>query len=67
MFIQVNGKKDEIPESLRTIADLLSHYGLDKKVVIVEQNGVIIDKTTHSETLLTADDQLEFVHFVGGG
>lgn len=67
MVIKVNGKKDEIPETLYTIADLLTHYELDRKVVIVEQNGIIIDKTKHSETPLTAEDQFELVQFVGGG
>lgn len=67
MVIKVNGKNNDIPENVRTIAHLLAHFQLENKMVIVEQNGKIVDKIDHDKTDLHEKDQLELVHFVGGG
>lgn len=67
MIITVNGKKNEVPEDIQTIAQLLIHLKLDDKVVIVEQNGRIVNKDTHNQTALEENDRFELVHFVGGG
>jgi phosphoglycerate dehydrogenase-like enzyme len=33
----------------------------------VEHNGVIVSRTNWSQTVVSAGDRLEVVHFVGGG
>ncbi|ADU29044.1 sulfur carrier protein ThiS [Evansella cellulosilytica] len=66
MVVQVNGKSNELPENM-TIAQLLTHFELDKKVVIVELNEMIIDKDHHANTTIKDGDKLELVQFVGGG
>lgn len=67
MKLIINGEKVEIPRTVRTVTDLLNHYGLNQKVVIVEQNEAILEKTAHQETVISEGDKIELVHFVGGG
>ncbi|KGP70965.1 sulfur carrier protein ThiS [Pontibacillus yanchengensis] len=67
MKIQINGNKVEMPDEVRTIEELLVYYKLDDKPVIVEWNKEIVDKDNHTKTVLTEEDQVEIVHFVGGG
>ncbi|WP_096189794.1 sulfur carrier protein ThiS [Evansella halocellulosilytica] len=67
MIIQVNGKKNEVPTNINTVADLLNFYELDKKVIIVELNETIIDKENHDQTSVKEGDHVELVQFVGGG
>ncbi|MBA9028274.1 MULTISPECIES: sulfur carrier protein ThiS [Bacillaceae] len=67
MEIVINGEKLEIPIDVATVSELLQHYGLNQKVVIVELNNEILEKGNHQETLLSNGDRVEMVHFVGGG
>jgi sulfur carrier protein len=63
----INSDKVQVPETVNTVSDLLTHFKLDQKVVIVELNTTILEKSNHGETNLTNGDRLEIVHFVGGG
>lgn len=67
MMIRVNGATTQLSQDVRTVSDLLHHHDLDSQRVIVEHNGVIVDKNVYAETLLQQGDLLELVHFVGGG
>lgn len=67
MNLKINGNKTELPDGISTVADLLKHYELDNKVMIVELNAGIVDKNKHNETTIQEGDQVELVHFVGGG
>lgn len=67
MQVIINGDKLELPNTIKTVSGLLEHFGLDQKVVIVEQNESILEKQAHSETEVKDGDKFEFVHFVGGG
>ena len=40
---------------------------LDPKRVAVERNRVIAPRSAHADTPLAEGDQIEIVHFVGGG
>ena len=64
--ITVNGEAREVP-SPATVADLLARIGLDTKKVAVERNLEIVPRSTYASTALAAGDQLEIVHFIGGG
>lgn len=66
MNITINGK-DHTIEQIETIEDMLTQLGLGEKLVIVEQNREIIDRTTYSQTVVRDNDTFEIVHFVGGG
>lgn len=64
--LTINGDRREVPEGL-TLATLLTHLGLDPRMVVVEQNRVIVRKNTIAVAKVAAGDEIEIVHFVGGG
>ena len=66
MNIKVNGENLEILDSL-TINGLLNHIGLDGRRVAIERNLEIVPKSNYSETNIADGDQIEIVHFIGGG
>ncbi|WP_078549040.1 sulfur carrier protein ThiS [Litchfieldia alkalitelluris] len=67
MELIINGEQVTVPETVNTVSMLLEHYGLEKKVVIIELNETILEKVEHQETRLEDKDRIEIVHFVGGG
>ncbi len=50
-----------------SIADLVRSLALDPAKVAVERNGVIVPRSTLGGVEIADGDQLEIVHFVGGG
>jgi thiazole synthase len=64
--IRLNGEIHELPESL-SIAQLLEHFDLPKDRVAVERNRSIVPKPQWESVALNQGDELEVVHFVGGG
>lgn len=66
MQIILNGEKREVPGSIN-VSELLSYFKLDNKILVVELNRSILDKENYDQTVLREGDQLEIVHFVGGG
>ena len=50
-----------------SIADLAAEIGLDPKKVAVERNLEIVSRSTLADVLIREGDQIEIVHFVGGG
>ncbi|MED4403216.1 sulfur carrier protein ThiS [Metabacillus fastidiosus] len=67
MVIKLNGENVELTSSIRVITDLLSHYELENRLVIVEQNKEIISKEDYDTREVNQGDEIELVHFVGGG
>ncbi|MDM5227521.1 sulfur carrier protein ThiS [Cytobacillus sp. NJ13] len=67
MNVVINGDAMVLPETVNSVLLLLEHFKLEQKVVIVELNQHILDKSTHAETILSDGDRIEIVHFVGGG
>lgn len=66
MKLQVNGE-DKAYNGPATLASLISDMGLKPDRVAVELNRGIVPREKWDETTLTEGDQLEIVHFVGGG
>lgn len=64
--ISVNGEPHAIPPG-RTVAALLGALGLDPRKVAVERNEAIVVRSQYDATPLDAGDQIEIVHFIGGG
>ena len=64
MAITVNGKQMELFE---TVQQLLMHFNLENRIVIVEINKDIVLKENYEITSLSHGDVVEIVHFVGGG
>ena len=63
--LTVNGETRRTPAV--TIADLVRELGLKPEKVAVERNGEIAPRSTLEQVSLAEGDQLEIVHFVGGG
>ncbi len=66
MHVIINGEAQTLTEGL-TIADLISHLGLKQRRVAVELNREILPREHYGERALADGDQVEIVHFVGGG
>ena len=64
--ITVNGEARALPAPL-LLSDFLAGAGLDTRKVAVERNEEIVPRSAYGTTLLEAGDQLEIVHFIGGG
>lgn len=67
MQLQLNGKRVELEAGVTTVSQLLKLYGLQEKIVVVERNGEIVDRSVYEETPIADGDRIEIVHFVGGG
>jgi len=50
-----------------SLDQLVAELGLKEDRVAVEHNGVIVSRINWHDTLVSAGDRLEVVHFVGGG
>jgi thiazole synthase len=64
--IRLNGESREIPGPL-SIAELLDHFDLPRERVAVERNRSIVPKLEWENVALGQGDEVEVVHFVGGG
>ena len=49
------------------MAGFLARHDLDPDLVVVERNGRILRREEFDRTALEPGDELEIVHFVGGG
>ena len=67
MAIVSNGKHIELPKELQSVSDLLRHYNLENRIVVVEVNQEITYKEQYNSTILCDKDRIEIIHFVGGG
>jgi thiamine biosynthesis protein ThiS len=67
MKLRINGQQMEVERSVKSINDLLHLFELQERIVVVEQNGEIIEKEQYNMQPLNSGDQIEIVQFVGGG
>lgn len=66
MQVTVNGEPQELPEGT-TVSRLLDLLKVEPERVVVEVNLTILKRGQLPSTVLNAGDQVEIVHFVGGG
>ena len=64
--ISVNGEHKRVTAGL-TIAQLASELGLVPEKVAVERNLEVVPRSTLAQVCVEDGDELEIVHFVGGG
>lgn len=64
--ITVNGEHRRVVAGL-SIAQLAEELGLAPEKVAVERNLEIVPRSTLAQVLIEDGDELEIVHFVGGG
>jgi thiamine biosynthesis protein ThiS len=50
-----------------SVADLVQTLGLGPRRIAVEENRELVPRATYAGTPLRDGDQVEIVHFVGGG
>jgi sulfur carrier protein len=66
MNLTVNGEAHRF-EAVGDIAALVAALGLDVRKVAVERNLEIVPRSAYGQTGLSEGDQIEIVHFIGGG
>ncbi|MEE4348683.1 MAG: sulfur carrier protein ThiS [Pacificimonas sp.] len=66
LSLTVNGEHRRIRKPA-TVEDLLRTLGQDPASVAVERNMEIVPKSTYADVQLDSGDEIEVVHFVGGG
>jgi thiamine biosynthesis protein ThiS len=66
MEITVNGEKQEL-ETQTTVGELLAKLGIDPETVVIERNLDILNRSSHSETVIEPGDSIEIIRMVDGG
>jgi thiazole synthase len=66
LSITLNGEPRCIASGA-SVADLVREIGLDPAKVAVERNLQIVPRSALANVVLAEGDNLEIVHFVGGG
>jgi len=64
--IRVNGQDREVTHA-GSLLDLLASLDLDPRGVVVEHNRTIVRRAALAQTPVREGDEVELVHFVGGG
>ena len=66
MRVTINGEPHEVTEGL-TVAELINELHLPQRRIAVEVNREILACEECAARMLRSDDEIEIVHFVGGG
>lgn len=67
MQIQINGEQREFPHNSLALDELISELSLAPQRIAIEVNKTIVRRVDWDKTILKDGDQIEIVHFVGGG
>ena len=66
IHVHLNGKDREIHSGL-SVQELVESLNLNPKLIVVELNREILSRDCFGEIQVSQGDQVELVHFVGGG
>ena len=64
--VTINGDAHKLSEELNLI-DLLARFDIEYDKVAIEHNLEIVPKSTFEKVMVGDGDNLEIVHFIGGG
>ena len=64
--VTINGDARRVPAGL-DLPGLLAHLGLAPETVVVEHNRTIVRRAALAGVPVSSGDNIEIVHFVGGG
>ena len=64
--IDLNGNPHKVPAKVENVQLLLGHLNLADRILIVELNKEIVAKEAYDKPIKDRD-QIEIIHFVGGG
>ena len=67
MRIQINGEPRDFPQTSLSLAELIGALSLAPQRIAVEVNKTIVRRSDWEKTRINDGDQIEIVHFVGGG
>ncbi|MCM3718331.1 sulfur carrier protein ThiS [Fictibacillus phosphorivorans] len=67
MKLKINGDVVQVPDTLKSVKELLEHLKLNDQIVIAEVNEEILQTEEQSMTQIKENDKIELVRFVGGG
>ena len=65
-IIDLNGKSYSVIPEVETVQQLLEHLELAQRILIIERNKEILQKDRYDAPIMDRD-QIEIIHFVGGG
>ncbi|MFQ5780839.1 MAG: sulfur carrier protein ThiS [Nitrospiria bacterium] len=65
MHVKINGKPEEIQET--TLLDLLKSKEIEPRMVSIELNAKMLERSNLEKTLIHEGDEIEFLYFMGGG
>ena len=63
--VSLNGESREVPAG--SLQSLLASLEIDPRTVVIELNREIVRRTALETTYIKEGDEIELVHFVGGG
>ncbi len=66
MRVIINGEDREIEENI-SVLDLLKDLGIEEKTMAAAVNMQVVKKENWESKLISENDKIEFLHFVGGG
>lgn len=64
--LTINGSKYLINSDF-TIMELMTYLGFNKNVIVIDYNGIILEKILWNQTFLKNKDYLEILSIAGGG
>lgn len=65
--IQVNGKNQEVEAPILLI-DLIKMNNVEQpEMVSIQVNGEFVDRESFNSTYINANDEVDFLYFMGGG
>jgi len=65
MKIIING--EQVTTDNTKLTDLLQELKLDSSAIVIEKNGIILDKAKYQLEKVAEHDSFEFIRFMGGG
>lgn len=66
MELVINGSVQNV-DGVKTIQDVIEHFGLQNKPVIAEADGQVLTKDAWPQVEVFPSMRIELVRFVGGG
>jgi thiamine biosynthesis protein ThiS len=66
VIIRLNGQPHEVTDAV-TVEGLVDELGLDRSVIAVELNRMVVRRAAYPERCLAPGDEVEIVTLVGGG
>ncbi len=66
LSITLNGQSRDVQPDT-SLSGLLAELGIDAREVAIEHNLKVIPKDQYPAILISAEDRIEIVRFVGGG